>query len=780
MSLVEVQLQEHTLLLACDELTTVASLTAAALSEYLGFNLKRTPQKVLYTRDSQGRVLGGALLVLQCGIEQCEVVIADHSAEDVLGPAQTATLYRDWQLWTSSQVQRTVHALAVQDVPPRPAEASLSLLFELSLSPCLEVQQSCLRALQLLLVKFPQKDLVLDAAQRISRLFLGTQHAAVAVAAVQAFQGLSPLQAQVFRGQSGRALGAMLDVQAALMRFPPEQRGPLFAAFEGVSAIMGDEELAAGVAALRGGAGGRASALRVSDLTAAPEEEGEGEGWDKWEGPSGKGRGSIPKRINLKRLESLLCSQEAGIRTYALAKLLKMLSQSAQGWARLDAEGEGEQGHGHDGHTNNMSSSQHTHSAPSLHSPAKAYELGAPDTRGVQTQALGAGASHTAAGGDAGTGAGAEGLFAFTSSAEVRSLVGCLFRTLKAAINARKRGEGEEEGSGSGAGHGSVTAQSKAGRLIQGALLSPHSDPAAAELCVDCLWLVAHFPRDPTEGGLGLGVGGGDPIVRAQRGLRPNNAPLSPMQMLFASAAGEWARLLLTLAHADEGSASHRGVLAEKSAYFFAQLGGWASQGGLEGAALLAFLSCGAPSHRLYLGLSFLHHLAATAQRDTMDKDRGDRGLPFEEERKGRGDRGGRKGGGDRKGRDGRGGVVGADSQESLTLQRLLSHSGHEVCRLLWRWGTGVGRGRRLCCLLSMEALAYCSVFSSVNVFLRQLDPIRRLAAMLRLAIRDLQAEQREFPGAGVEAQKRTRRGSRRGRGRGRRERRLRWKGRAR
>ena len=240
--LIEVQLLDYTILLACDESSTVADVTTNALAEYQSFHLKASPQKVLYTKDSAGRVLSGSLKIIQNKIDtKLHVVVADYNGKDSVNPAETLALYREWQVWTVNLLKENIYELSIREVPPHPDETTLSLLYELCGSPSEAVQLLCVKVLQLLLTKFPQRSLVMDAAERICLLYATTDHANVAIASLESFKGLSPLQAKIFSGS--RPVRDMFDLQSALTRFPPDKQGAIFTAFEQISAILGDQEL---------------------------------------------------------------------------------------------------------------------------------------------------------------------------------------------------------------------------------------------------------------------------------------------------------------------------------------------------------------------------------------------------------------------------------------------------------------------------------------------------------------------------------------------------------
>ena len=163
------------------------------------------------------------------------------------------------------------------------------------------------------------------------------------------------------------------------------------------------------------------------------------------------------RKINLSRLESLLSSEDAKVRLYSLEKLHKLLYHSSQ-------------------------------------------------TDPVVVVV--------------------EGKLLFSSDYELDSLVKCLFRCLKRSIHARDNNnnnkprsrltdvdnnESTENNNSNNQNYKEIndkkttkasssttttTTRSTAARLIQTALKSTNTDVSAVLLAVDCLWLVCHFPHD--------------------------------------------------------------------------------------------------------------------------------------------------------------------------------------------------------------------------------------------------------------------------------------------
>lgn len=723
----EVQVLNHIIVLPCDEHTTVADITAAAVSEYRSFNLKKSPQKVLFTRDSTGRVLSGLLKIIQNKISsKLEVVISEHTSEDLLSPTEIVTVYRDWQLWVANQIQEAIYLLSIEENPSHPDAATLYLLHELCDSPEEKVQLLCVRILKTLLTKFSQKTLVVDAAEKISKVFMRTAHADVAVAAIESFKGLSPLQAKVFN--SAKYVREMLDVQTALVRFSVDKQSMLFGAFETVSSIIGDQELNtvmnrtdegfvernAPTAQLPFSAGQKSK--RVNFMYEVETELTVGTEVDALQptdqslpapAPAPVPFGATTKRINLKRLESLLSSEDAKVRLFALEKLSKLLSQASIA----------------------HSSANHELSSPY---PAPAHSEASPGsvqpTEGPVVMTAAARSAHPTS----------EYLFTFTDGKEVDSIVKCLFRCLKQCIHSRpKRGgvavigpaavsekEREREGDKTQNNHSNgsvvsraVTASSTAGRLIQTALQSPLTDEPAVLLIVDCLYQIAHFPADIS---LSAGVQFPPGVLHThRRKLKMDGRELSNIQLVFILAAREWYRLLLTLAHADEGSKLLRYAdLAEKSAYFFVLVvlhgmeKGWReAELTLDASAVLSFLSGKHPSFRSYVGMSYLTSLSTSCFPNS-------------------GQHGGGSGSGSSNRLEGAWSVESKqhhkDSLESQVLQNLLMYRSAEVARSLWRWVSEGDHSSRKSMLLALDCLSSCCVFSSFTSIMYKMDPITR------------------------------------------------------
>jgi hypothetical protein len=118
----------------------------------------------------------------------------------------------------------------------------------------------------LLLHKFPHKAVVLEAANGISTLFCRTASADVAIAAVECFRNLSPLQFMLFDGV--KHIKKMLDVEKQLSRFSPEKQSQLFEAFQSVSQILDDADI---IKASRVGASASKTRLRDAAADSNPE-----------------------------------------------------------------------------------------------------------------------------------------------------------------------------------------------------------------------------------------------------------------------------------------------------------------------------------------------------------------------------------------------------------------------------------------------------------------------------------------------------------------------------
>lgn len=757
-SLVEVQVLNHLIVLPCDESTTIADISAAAVAEYRSFNLKKSPQKVLYTRDSSGRILSGALKIIQNKIDsKLEVVIAEHTSDDHLNPGEVVALYRDWQLWVAAQIQEAIYLLSIQETPPHPDPSTLFLLRELCDSPDEKVQLVCVKILKTVLTKFSQKQLVVDAAEGISKLFMHTSHADVAVAAIESFKGLSPLQAKVFN--SAKCVREMLDVQTALVRFSTDKQSKLFGAFETVSGIIGDQELNSVLNRTDEGFAEKQTTgatlqsfppnqktKRVNFLDEVENETFQPAVADMQQALPQTASAQLcaepvaaftatTKRINLKRLESLLSSDDPKVRLFALEKLCKLLSRASTA------------------HSANMVT------PAAVTTKAQSGTVVMTDTFSEEAR-------------DAATAQ--EYLFTFTDGKEVESIVKCLFRCLKQCIHSRpKRGAAPQRSEADAAGEPVVclpvekdsshnasqrtaTASSTAGRLIQTALHSPQTDEAAVLLIIDCLFQIAHFPAD-----ISLSVGAQFPpgvLHTHRRKLRMNGRELSNIQLVFILASREWYRLLLTLAHADEGSKLLRYAdMAEKCAYFFVLVvlhgmeKGWReAELNLEGSALLAFLAGKQPSFRSYLGLSYLTSLSTSCLPDHHQQQHGRVEGAWSMESK----------------------QYNKESLESQVLQDLLLYRSAEVTRCLWRWVSEGTHSTRKSMLLALDCLSSCCAFSSFTAIMYKLDPITRyalivmdhiiitffeffhtlhtvswyrLAALLQLAVRDEDAERREF-----------------------------------
>lgn len=593
----------------------------------------------------------------------------------------------------------------------------------------------CVKALQTLLTKFPQRDLVIQAAEHISKLFATTNFATVAVAALECFKGLSPLQARVFNG--AKYVRDMYNVQHALARFPQDKQSMLFEAFRAISTIVGDRELArvlrpdpTAQSLLPDSDYSNSGSFIESTVSQTAEAKGEGNNEDvKQAVPPLPAPSLLPvpasavKRINLKRLEGLLSSEDRRVRQYALQKLLKLLTLASRAHlAEQDAAGSGAVGDEEGAVVAGGTVQYLPPTTANMWDSRGSRVEDSGDWEDPQLQYRPDSAYK----------------FSFSDGKEVESLVKCLFRCMKVCIHARSTRaprptaatQAAEPTAATGVADkvspemsnapepvasgvrgmadrtkGDVTAESTPGRLIQTALASTQTDEGAVLLVVDCLWQIVFFAQDVVQDArFPLGVRRG-PSPK----LKLTGSELNNIQLVFASAAREWYRLLLTLSHADEGSKLLRYAdLAEKSAFFFALVvlhgmeGGWReSELSLEAPAVCAFLNASQPTFRSYLALTYLTHLSASSfpsggDGDDAGEGKGRRALP---------------------------GPQSNDGVDRQVLQDLLMWRSFEASTCLWRWATGPERARRSA-LMALTCLSSCCALSSFVAFMTRLDPI--------------------------------------------------------
>jgi hypothetical protein len=87
-----------------------------------------------------------------------------------------------------------------KDTPERPDIQQIEILSEISKSNCEQVQLESIKLFKLLLNRFPQKETILSSAECIAATFSTTAFVAVAVACIEAFKDMSPLQYRLFDG----------------------------------------------------------------------------------------------------------------------------------------------------------------------------------------------------------------------------------------------------------------------------------------------------------------------------------------------------------------------------------------------------------------------------------------------------------------------------------------------------------------------------------------------------------------------------------------------------
>ena len=712
---------EFTLVLLVDIASTVADITSLAVNEYLLFNKKKTPQKILYTIDDKGRILSGTLKIIEHGLSssQLEVIVQDYTTSDFLYSNQVESLYREWQVWTVNQLKEYIQQLAYQEIPSYPDEQILHLLYELGGSRHERVQSMCVKALQLLMTKFNQKKIVIESADQLSILFSSTKYADVAISVLDSFKGLSSLQARVFN--SSAYIKNMFNIQLALTRFTTEKQSLLFEAFASVSAVLGDQELI-NVITSTASAAYRAAEQQASiiDDTTMTTNSSTVEALP----PSTRSITSDPSRrslgISFKRIEALLASDDQKVRLFALEKLNKLLKESHKAQVVKKDPSRVQQASNEDV----MVGGQIMHD-----------EVGKVAVKSI----VDSDDQHPAV---------------VMSRRDVESLLVCLLTCLKRSIKGRevangqrqrsKRGGGmtnDERNTSGGEGNklptsSSSTTLSIAGRLIELAFEHPETDHAAIQLSMDCIWYIVHYRNsNNNNSGLDDDVIGDDPTtvkldsIQKIMKFKVTGEPLTTNQMIFVRVAMPWQKLLLTLTHCTESNqynSHHYHDLAEKCAYCFLLLlllNNTSSTGipkvdsqviwsgfNVESPAINSFLITSKPSFRLYLALSYLKYLSsnitATSTKHSHHNHHHNQQKHSHHHHH----------------------QVTSD-EELSKLKELLSSNNYAITRWLWQWAiqsSSIDGSRRKSAVMALDCLSSSCVFSEVHEYLIELDPINR------------------------------------------------------
>eukprot|EP01038_Epipyxis_sp_PR26KG_P012660 gene12660-16971_t len=168
--------------------------------------------------------------------------------EVVHSPNEVEELYRKWQTHITSKIKDYIYNLSIEEIPPLPSTITLSLLDEISASPSQDVQLMSIRGYQLLLTKFNSIPLIKSSLTRISTIFNQTSHCEVAIAALKSINNINPLQ---FNELMNHHLPPgtnkhLLDVENTLNRFSAadiSQQKRLFEAYESISSLINDDEL---------------------------------------------------------------------------------------------------------------------------------------------------------------------------------------------------------------------------------------------------------------------------------------------------------------------------------------------------------------------------------------------------------------------------------------------------------------------------------------------------------------------------------------------------------
>lgn len=178
-----------------------------------------------YVKDERGRLLAPNLSIRghQLG-SKFEVVIEDFViADGSVKETDFIKQYRLWQIFASKQVVDYILKLSSTQslYIEKPNVEVLVLLKELIISTEEEVQINCLKALQMMQSRYPQKDLFILSVKGIAALFRSTQYATVAIAALNCFIIAKNI---VQYHTIDRKLLTWMDIESALSRFPKDQK----------------------------------------------------------------------------------------------------------------------------------------------------------------------------------------------------------------------------------------------------------------------------------------------------------------------------------------------------------------------------------------------------------------------------------------------------------------------------------------------------------------------------------------------------------------------------
>jgi hypothetical protein len=256
MNLIEVKILNYQILLPYKPHSdTIETISQAALQEYYKLNLKKPPQqKVLYTCDTNGRILSGGLTLPlpfnsnnskessgSSASDIIEVKIEEYSSKDLIPVNQLIDLYRNWQYYLCKQIKEYFEFLSYRENPLSPESSVLDLLKELSkVLPSSSTSSSVsdpssfssssaatsaslplhvISCYKILLTKFPHSDLIHYAVKQLCRMFLSTNSYEIGIEILKIFHSLSPLQMKLFN--SSKYMRSMIDVENHLLRFLP-------------------------------------------------------------------------------------------------------------------------------------------------------------------------------------------------------------------------------------------------------------------------------------------------------------------------------------------------------------------------------------------------------------------------------------------------------------------------------------------------------------------------------------------------------------------------------
>jgi len=720
MNVIEVVILEHTLVLPLYPNATIASITQDALQEFQSFNFKKAPQKVLYTKDGRGRILSNNLPLSPTYLEgnsKIEVVIQDYSDQDSLSPVDLEKLYRSWQAWILRQIKDHVEQSVYREVPTIPHEILMNVVKEISMVTIESLQITCLSIYRLLLLKFPSTQIIMNAAEGISSIFMTSSISNVLEYALDCFKDLSPLQLKLFECNKYMKTMLQTSLETHLSRFQafPDIQSKLFEKFASIMTLLQDEELSKVFAQFQKKREELNNTTLLSDTTTTPhqtprtDEIGIEEGLLKVEN-------ATRKVVNLTRLQSLILSEDTKIRIYSLEKLKKYLQQATAATTSLFNNQE-------DGKIQNEEISN-------VNSPMKDTEKGL--------------------------------VLQLQTEKEMISLLKTLFQAMKNSIKARPTTSSTTTNATSNTTSTntqffkSLSNLSTAGRLITLAYHSPDTDKHSLMLTVDCLCMLLQYTPDITAGELLTQQEQHHHLINYQQtSPKRHNILLGTwfhnIHKIFVIVGKDWYRLLFTLSHSyeyialgnhsiplstytndikDNTSNSLEAVdyelhkIAENTAYMFSLIVihgmqySWISCSlQLENNVLMKYINVNQINYRLYMALTYVLYLLKKCHGELLMVGK------TAEERKSSGVEvvASVKQGGSRNN------TAADQSQQQHIIEQLLelcTMQQYLILKQLWWWSMQQEESNFFIRRLGFKILSQLTLMNTLNYYLWKLEPM--------------------------------------------------------